>query len=165
MTITIEFSLPTGGPASPEITVTEEFQGGLRAAIRYGLKRYDMAVANFYSGDRWLKEIGWNRGQNTMLSNRMNEVLAAVAYERRRQDSKWGEQNHQPPLWIGILGEEFGELCEAINETVFDNGAEARKKGGYENMRAEAIQLAAVAVAFVEYLDRHYEREGEDDDN
>ena len=26
--------------------------------------------------------------------------------------------------------EEYGEFCEAVNETVFDNGNEARKKGG-----------------------------------
>lgn len=81
-------------------------------------------------------------------------VINCVTDERSRQDAKWGEQNHEPPIWLGILGEEFGELCQAINETVFDNGAEERKKGGYENMRKEAIQIAAVAVAFVECLDR-----------
>ena len=59
-----------------------------------------------------------------------------------------------PVYWLGILGEEFGELCLAVNETVFDNGPEARRRGGYENMRAEAVQVAAVAVAFVEMLDR-----------
>ena len=45
--------------------------------------------------------------------------------------------------WIVILGEEFGELCEAILNRERDN------------IRSEAIQVAAVAVAFVEYLDRH----------
>ncbi|MGM7634199.1 hypothetical protein [Bacillus sp. Hm123] len=82
------------------------------------------------------------------------EVLINVLEERKRQNEKWGEQNHHPAAWISILGEEFGELCEAVNETIFDNGADARKKGGYENMRAEAVQVAAVAVQFIEYLDR-----------
>ena len=83
-------------------------------------------------------------------------AIQSVLAERARQDAKWGEQNHEPVYWLGILGEEYGELCEAINETVFDNGPEARAKGGYANMRAEAVQLAAVAVAFVEMLDRRY---------
>ena len=88
-----------------------------------------------------------------------NKAIQAVIAERRRQDEKWGEQSHYFPYWMGILGEEFGELCQAVNETVFDNGPTERKKGGYENMRREAVQVAAVAVAFVEYLDRCYHDE------
>lgn len=83
-------------------------------------------------------------------------ALQSVIAERTRQDTKWGQQNHDPVFWLGILGEEYGELCQAINETVFDNGPEERQKGGYANMRAEAVQVAAVAVAFVEMLDRRY---------
>lgn len=86
----------------------------------------------------------------------VSNAVQAVIDERRRQDIKWGLQDHEPQYWVGILGEEFGELCEAINETVFDNGPEARKKGGYENMRREAVQVAAVAVGFIEALDRRY---------
>lgn len=80
----------------------------------------------------------------------LNDVLA----EREHQDKKWGEENHELSKWVPILGEEFGELCQAVNETIFDNGPVERLKGGYLNMRKEAIQVAAVAVAFVEYLDR-----------
>lgn len=83
-----------------------------------------------------------------------DEVIGAVIAERKRQDVKWGESNHYPQYWTGIIGEECGKLCQAVNETVFDNGAEARTKGGYENMRKEAIHVAAVAVAFVECLER-----------
>ncbi|ELK38867.1 hypothetical protein D478_27439, partial [Brevibacillus agri BAB-2500] len=84
------------------------------------------------------------------------EAIRSVIEERARQDAKWGEQNHEPQLWLSILGEEFGELCQAVNETVFNNGPEERVKGGYVNMRAEAVQVAAVAVAFIEALDRKY---------
>ena len=84
-----------------------------------------------------------------------NDVIKAVLAERQRQDEKWGEQNHLPQFWTGILGEEYGELCQAINETVFDNGEEERKKGGYENMFREAIHVAAVAVGFLECLERN----------
>ena len=66
---------------------------------------------------------------------------------------KWVEHC---PVEAVMKIEEFGELCQAINETTFDNGPEERKKGGYENMRVEAIQVAAVAIAFVEMLDRKW---------
>jgi NTP pyrophosphatase (non-canonical NTP hydrolase) len=81
-----------------------------------------------------------------------SKVIAEIIKERERQDGKWGEQNHFPQFWTGILGEEFGELCEAINETVFDNGS---NKGGYENMKKEAIHVAAVAIGFLECLERN----------
>ncbi len=84
--------------------------------------------------------------------NTQDKILQAIRAERDRQDTKWGEQNHPPMYWSGILGEEYGELCEAINETVFDNGSD---KGGYENMRTEAIHVAAVAVGFLKCLERN----------
>ncbi len=86
--------------------------------------------------------------------DRAYKAMSDVINERARQDKKWGEQNHYPPFWMGILGEEFGELCQAVNETVFDNGTNL---GGYENMRKEAVQVAAVALAFIECLDRNKE--------
>lgn len=89
-------------------------------------------------------------------NNATLKVIWHVEAERERQDMKWGQQNHEPQYWMGILGEEFGELCQAVNETVFNNGPEERTKGGYNNMRTEAVQVAAVAVAFVEMLDRRY---------
>jgi len=87
------------------------------------------------------------------------KALQLVNQERNRQDEKWGEQNHPPQYWTGILGEEFGEYCQAVNETVFDNGAEARKKGGYDNMMKELTQVAAVAVGAMEALMRQRIRE------
>jgi NTP pyrophosphatase (non-canonical NTP hydrolase) len=90
------------------------------------------------------------------MDNRI-KVLDWVNSERDRQESKWGEQNHTPEKWVGILGEEYGEFCEAINETVFFNNT---TKGGYENMKNEAIQTAAVAIAFVECLERNKEKWG-----
>lgn len=93
-----------------------------------------------------------NYKEKTPMNTIQNEVVKRVLKERDRQDKKWGEQNHPPQFWTGILGEEFGELCEAINETVFDNGSD---KGGYENMKTEAIHVAAVAISFLECLERN----------
>lgn len=84
----------------------------------------------------------------------MNQAIQAIIKERHRQDKKWGQQNHEPIVWSAILGEEVGELCQAIIETIFDNGPALKEKGGHQNMRTEAVHVAAVSLAFIEYLDR-----------
>lgn len=77
-------------------------------------------------------------------------TLAEVAAERGRQDELWGEQNYDPYMWLAILVEEVGEVGEALND----------KAATVEEYREELIQVAAVAVAAVESLDR---RLGTDD--
>lgn len=68
-------------------------------------------------------------------------VLSAVTAERDKQDRKWGVRRDQShPLWFTILGEEVGEVANAI--------LEGKHKGLYK----ELIQVAAVAVAFAEAL-------------
>ncbi|MFA7255963.1 MAG: hypothetical protein WC047_00095 [Kiritimatiellales bacterium] len=82
--------------------------------------------------------------------------LEAVHAERRRQDAKWGANSMDgKPLyeWCAIAGEEYGEWCQAINEPLDS------PRGGYENMRNEAIQVAAVMVRFLECLDRQVIKE------
>lgn len=83
-------------------------------------------------------------------------ILDLVQRERTRQDKKWGVQNHSPEFWTGILGEEFGEYCQAVNETVFYNGKEAAKMGGNQNMLKELTHVAAVAIGAMECLLRKY---------
>lgn len=85
---------------------------------------------------------------------RRTDAMDLIWQERDRQEKKWGEQNHCPALWATILGEEFGEFCEAANETAFENGIH-REKGGYENMMRELTHVAAVAVAAIECLMRN----------
>jgi NTP pyrophosphatase (non-canonical NTP hydrolase) len=79
----------------------------------------------------------------------LKKLLNEVARERERQDAKWGEQNHDPMDWYSILGEEFGEM--------YDFKKKNFKKATPEQLahyREELIQVAAVAVAMVECLDR-----------
>lgn len=75
--------------------------------------------------------------------------LCMVLQERRRQDLKWGEQNHAMEWWLAILMEEVGEFSEAVLETHFGGD-----KGGYDNMLKEAIHSAAVGLSIVECLVR-----------
>lgn len=72
-----------------------------------------------------------------------NGVLMDVISERARQDTKWGEQNHDDLTWLAILMEEVGELATEIND----------KEPG-EKRYAELTQIAAVAVAWLECMRR-----------
>ena len=83
-----------------------------------------------------------------MSDSALQRVLEEVVAERRRQDAKWGEQNHDPFLYGTILMEEVGEFAQAALKARFDEGKTL------DNVREEAIQVAAVAVAIVECLDR-----------
>lgn len=77
-------------------------------------------------------------------------AIERLLAERQRQDEKWGDQSGNHPFeWMSILGEEFGELCEAVNETCFGNATNP-EKGGHEKMLTEASHVAAVAVAIME---------------
>lgn len=100
-----------------------------------------------------------------MMAGPVSDVLLTVLRERVQQDSKWGQQNHldgtgfpedkrradrqrittnlhaeQGRLqWRDILAEEFYEALAEYDE---------------EALRTELIHVAAVAVAWVEALDR-----------
>jgi NTP pyrophosphatase (non-canonical NTP hydrolase) len=74
-------------------------------------------------------------------------ILGEVAEERISQDAKWGEQNHLDFVWCAILGEEVGEVANAILEGTFSDAPLA-------HVRDELVQVAAVAVAWVEAIDR-----------
>lgn len=107
-------------------------------------------------------------------------VLSEVAAERARQDARWGEQNHPngtgPDLWLYALPvrgpagnanaadlerwardrckrapDEGGDTYERI---LTEEWAEAIAEADPARLRAELVQVAAVAVAWVEKIDR-----------
>jgi hypothetical protein len=105
-------------------------------------------------------------------------VLEDIDDERRRQDAKWGEQNHDLTVWLTVLAEEVGEAGDALpgaaDPLAISMGRAAlailhyrAAAGRAENVegdtdpdawlakaRNEFIQTAAVAVAIVEFIDR-----------
>lgn len=102
-----------------------------------------------------------------MTDTHMFRILEEIKQERFNQDFKWGEQNYEPPIWIMILGEEFGEAskeaCDAflkIKQISTCDLPTSIKRGKELNeihlkLRAELLQVAAVAVNFIESLDRN----------
>lgn len=107
-----------------------------------------------------------------MSPQQMPSVLHQVRNERIAQDAKWGQQDHPdvlpgwhiddfdiPPQGVAKIRTDYRtkkglltytdilieELCEAV---------EAACDGNKVELRAELVQVAAVAVAWVEKLDR-----------
>jgi len=73
----------------------------------------------------------------------INNILANIKNERKKQDEKWGEQNHNIYKWLAILGEEVGEANKAALE------------GKKNEIIEELIQVGAVAVAMIESIQRN----------
>jgi hypothetical protein len=97
--------------------------------------------------------------------HRTKAVLKEVAAERGRQQETWGEQNHPDGTGTTSLRGAGGlsrERCDAafaegngtwehiLTEEVYEAFAEQDPAA----LRAELVQVAAVAVAWIEAIDR-----------
>lgn len=64
-------------------------------------------------------------------------IIDQILQERKRQDLKWGTpQSYSDNYWLGILMEEVGEAAKNAIE--------------FSNPEDELIQVAAVALAWIE---------------
>ena len=82
-------------------------------------------------------------------------VLINIEGERHKQDRKWGPQNHSPIEWMAILGEEYGEAQKEALEHHWAGTHYPVDEFRLIRLRAELVQVAAVAVAAIESLDRN----------
>lgn len=98
-------------------------------------------------------------------------VLTEVACERQLQDDKWGEQNH-PDIWdetpekiqttrryAAKVAQNFKEINDSDQPLDWANILseefyEAIAEEDPAKLREELIQVAAVAVAWIEAIDR-----------
>lgn len=78
------------------------------------------------------------------------EALSKIFAERRRQNAKWGEQNHDDYVWLAILTEEVGELAQAMLEARFRGS-----QGTRSSINEELVQVAAVALSWLECQERN----------
>lgn len=103
------------------------------------------------------------------------DVLEEVSQERGRQENKWGQQDHPDgtrddrrmlrdvtqPTW-GTMSHAARIVTNTAAEdgslewldVLFEEVAEAFAESDPARLRAELIQVAAVAVAWVEAIDR-----------
>lgn len=91
-----------------------------------------------------------------MDESTLSSLLDEIAVEIRRQEAKWGEQNHDPFLYGAILSEEVGEAAQAALDWWIDrkNPKLDLRRAKWAHLREELVQVAAVAVAFIGCLDR-----------
>ncbi len=78
----------------------------------------------------------------------MDNIFSEVRVERKNQDKKWGQQNHDPFTWLSILGEEYGESQKAVLENRYGDM-------DISEYREELVQVAAVTIAMIECFDRY----------
>ncbi|EJB8542973.1 MazG-like family protein [Vibrio parahaemolyticus] len=72
----------------------------------------------------------------------LTEALVSTMNEMVSQDEKWGADRELSSfMWNAILGEEVGEVSKAILEK--------------EGLREELVQVAAVALQWIENIDRN----------
>lgn len=79
----------------------------------------------------------------------MAMVMVDIAAERELQNNKHGEsnKNNTDGDWLAVLTEEVGEVAQALLHNKF-GGTHAG------TLRDELVQVAAVAVQWLERLDR-----------
>lgn len=85
----------------------------------------------------------------SLIKNK-GQIISDVFSERARQDEKWGKQNHTAYVWASIIGEEYGEMCKAINEFGFNPTPERE-----HDIYTETIQTMASCMAMLECMQRN----------
>lgn len=90
--------------------------------------------------DELIEEIDRLKRESSAFTPELQDVVA----ERARQDAKWVDQSHhRDTTWLTILTEEVGEVAKAILQC-----------SSYEELYRELVQVAAVAVAWMEAMRR-----------
>jgi hypothetical protein len=121
------------------------------------------------------------RLQDTTPATSLDNVLAEVAQERARQEAKWGVQDLPDgtgPLemesWLPYdydgLAEIAKEACDAARDAddrrmslvLLEEVFEAMAEDEPVRLRAELVQVAAVAVKWAQMIDRRHTYNGGD---
>lgn len=115
-------------------------------------------------GDETALEVLNALAERAHSGTKTTEVCAEVEMERAHQDAKWGQQNYPDgtaPSWgksrdgarrVTALGAELGQSrwLYILQEEVLGAFAETDPA----RLRAELVQVAAVAVSWIECIDR-----------
>jgi hypothetical protein len=101
----------------------------------------------------------------TVVGDTTAGVLAEVAAERAAQDARWGEQNHPDGTGLPIYQHsarryrENAQRYAALGavkwrDVLLEEVYEALAESGPAALRAELVQVAAVAACWIEAIDR-----------
>lgn len=98
--------------------------------------------------DLAVTDVPWLVSEFTRLREQVTPAVAQIFHQRLRNHERWGDLSieKRPPEYVGwlpTLGEEFGEVCETLVA-----------EGSRSQLRAELIDLAAVALMWIDSIDR-----------
>lgn len=127
----------------------------LRADLRYALDK----IEQFEPISHTTAPHGWRSPSMSEPTHHIATAVAAddIVAERHRQDDlklagRFAYTCADPELThaerLTVLGEEFGEVCHEVNEAIGGHAKLRRDK-----LRKELVQVAAVAVAWIEAID------------
>lgn len=99
------------------------------------------------------------------MTEQTDAVLDEVLVERHNQDERWGEQNHPDGTgspadkWAAEAAKGMYDLAVstralAWRHILLEEFMEAMAESDPARLRAELVQVAAVAVAWIEAIDR-----------
>ena len=123
--------------------IYDAFTYSMASQINKALKDQVRLTMGVYGGDEL----------STLMTNEeiALETEHLVEDERAAQDDRWGEQNHDPAMWLTILQEEIGECAQEVLRMNFDRDKKGEVKMTHRlNYRRELIQVTAVAMAMLE---------------
>lgn len=100
-----------------------------------------------------IEAVAAHLGTDDERTRQLAVAILDAMKERVKQDQRFGVQDLDPFYWAAILAEEVGEYCAAAQAVrLLPDGSPDGQL--LRAMRLEAVQVAAVAVAMVECLDR-----------
>lgn len=85
------------------------------------------------------------------MALQINQILDDIANEVVSAKAKFPTWPDDPFHALAVINEEVGELNKAVLQHVY----EPKKRVEHDDIRDEAIQLAAMAVRFLMSLDSH----------
>ena len=92
----------------------------------------------------------WNRGEDIAPAKLPPPHVLEVMAEIERALAKFPTWPSDPIHAVAVLGEEFGELTRAVLQSTYEP-----HKAQPGDVRAEAVQTAAMALRFLASLDRY----------
>ena len=93
-----------------------------------------------------------------MRYEEIQDIINLIIDELKRQEDKWGIQDHHPEKWMNILMEEVGEASEAVLEA-FPFKIQLKDREYWLNRYyLELRQVAAVAISAMDCLDRNFDK-------
>ena len=80
------------------------------------------------------------------------QITSSVIDELKRAQAKFPTWPKDPLHAVAVLGEEYGELIKAVLQSVYEPDRYAATR---DEIRSEAIQVAAMALRFAASIDRY----------